>query len=152
MARRLDQAFDSFLDGSERLQAGFDRNGGSILQYLGCNGIAQRIEIVDQLSAARREKQPIGAPILGVVPALEKAVFDQTIKQARLVLGGVAPIPWRAVQAEKFLAGKTLTADVLTEVARLALEGAQPLEKNAYKVPLTQTLVRRALAQAVNGK
>jgi xanthine dehydrogenase YagS FAD-binding subunit len=54
-------------------------------------------------------------------------------------------------QAEKFLVGKTLSPGVLIEVAKLALEGAQPLEKNAYKVPLTQTLVRRALTQAVNG-
>jgi len=86
------------------------------------------------------------------VAAAVELQSNKTIKQARLVLGGVAPIPWRATQAEKFLAGKTLSADILTEVARLALDGAQPLAKNAYKVPLTQTLVRRALAQAVNGK
>ena len=72
--------------------------------------------------------------------------------QAGEVLGGVAPIPWRVANAEKFLADKSLSAEVLTEVARLALEGAQPLEKNAYKIPLTQTLVRRALTQAVNGR
>ncbi|MFN2514251.1 MAG: xanthine dehydrogenase family protein subunit M, partial [Pyrinomonadaceae bacterium] len=65
-----------------------------------------------------------------------------------LVLGGVAPIPWRATRAEQFLLGKTLNDDVMAEAARLALQGAQPLEKNAYKVPLTQTLVRRALAKA----
>ena len=49
--------------------------------------------------------------------------------------------------AEQFLLGKTLNDDVMAEAAKLALEGAQPLEKNAYKVPLTQTLVRRALAK-----
>ena len=70
------------------------------------------------------------------------------MKQARVVLGGVAPIPWRAPKAEEFLAGKSLSADTLAEAARLALDGAQPLEKNAYKVPLAQTLVRRALAKA----
>jgi len=43
---------------------------------------AQAVEIVDQLAPARGEKQPVGAPILGVVPALEKAVFDQSIEQA----------------------------------------------------------------------
>jgi len=37
---------------------------------------------------------------------------------------------------------------MLMKVAQIALEGAKPLEKNAYKVPLTQTLVRRALAKA----
>jgi xanthine dehydrogenase YagS FAD-binding subunit len=73
---------------------------------------------------------------------------NKTVKEARIVLGGVAPIPWRAPEAEKFLIGKTLSADILREVAVLALKGAQPLEKNAYKIPLTQTLVRRALARA----
>jgi len=37
---------------------------------------------------------------------------------------------------------------VLLNVARIALEGSKPLEKNAYKIPLTLTLVRRALARA----
>ena len=73
---------------------------------------------------------------------------NKIIKEARLVLGGVAPIPWRVPEAEKFLTGKNLSADVLNEVATLALKGAQPLGKNAYKIPLTQTLVRRALMQA----
>jgi xanthine dehydrogenase YagS FAD-binding subunit len=75
---------------------------------------------------------------------------NKTIKEARLVLGGVAPIPWRVTEAEKFLTGKSLSTDVLNEVATLALKGAQPLGKNAYKIPLTQTLVRRALMQVVN--
>lgn len=74
----------------------------------------------------------------------------KTVSQARLVLGGVAPIPWRATEAETYLAGKSLSPDVLAEAARLALKGAEPLEKNAYKIPLTQTLVRRALAKLGN--
>ena len=73
---------------------------------------------------------------------------DQTVRDARIVLGGVAPIPWRVPAAEKFLTGKTLKPDVLAEAAKIALADAKPLEKNAYKVPLAQTLVRRALARA----
>jgi xanthine dehydrogenase YagS FAD-binding subunit len=73
---------------------------------------------------------------------------NKTVQDARIVLGGVAPIPWRVPAAEKYLAGKTLTPEVLAETAKLALADAKPLEKNAYKVPLTQTLVRRALAKA----
>ena len=73
---------------------------------------------------------------------------NRTISEARLVLGGVAPIPWRVPRAEAALIGKTLTNDVLATVAGIALEGAKPLEKNAYKIPLTQTLVRRALARS----
>jgi len=98
-----------------------------------------------------KERDSLDFALASVAAAVELQP-NKTIKQARLVLGGVAPIPWRATQAEKFLAGKSLSANILTEVARLALDGAQPLAKNAYKVPLTQTLVRRALAQAVNGK
>jgi len=73
---------------------------------------------------------------------------NRTVSEARIVLGGVAPIPWRVPEAEKFLVGKELKLDVLAEVGKIALAGAQPLEKNAYKVPLAQTLVRRALAKA----
>jgi xanthine dehydrogenase YagS FAD-binding subunit len=73
---------------------------------------------------------------------------NKTITEARLVLGGVAPIPWRVPKAEAILVGKVLTADLLSKTAAVALEDAKPLEKNAYKVPLTQTLVRRALAKA----
>jgi xanthine dehydrogenase YagS FAD-binding subunit len=72
----------------------------------------------------------------------------RTVRDARIVLGGVAPIPWRVPAAEKFLVGKTLDKDVLSEAGKIALADAEPLEKNAYKVPLTQTLVRRALAKA----
>jgi len=73
---------------------------------------------------------------------------NETVRESRIVLGGVAPVPWRVPAAEKFLAGKKLTPDVLAETAKIALAEAKPLEKNAYKVPLAQTLVRRALAKA----
>ena len=72
---------------------------------------------------------------------------NKTISEARLVLGGVAPVPWRVTKAEGYLIGKTPSGDVLTNAAKIALEGAEPLAKNKYKVPLTQTLVRRALAK-----
>ena len=70
------------------------------------------------------------------------------VQDARIVLGGVAPIPWRVPAAENYLVGKTLGAEVLAETGKIALAEAKPLEKNAYKVPLTQTLVRRAVAKA----
>ncbi|HYV13952.1 MAG TPA: xanthine dehydrogenase family protein subunit M [Pyrinomonadaceae bacterium] len=73
---------------------------------------------------------------------------NREVKDARIVLGGVAPIPWRVPAAEKFVIGKSLTPAVLAETAKIALAEARPLEKNAYKVPLAQTLVRRALAKA----
>jgi xanthine dehydrogenase YagS FAD-binding subunit len=80
--------------------------------------------------------------------AVAVQLSGDTVKDARIVLGGVAPIPWRVPNAEKFVIGKKLTSDVLAETAKIALAGAEPLEKNAYKVPLAQTMVRRALAKA----
>ena len=94
-----------------------------------------------------KERDSLDFALASVAAAVEVA-SNKTVKQARVVLGGVAPVPWRAPKAEAFLVGKTLSKDVLAEAARLALDGAAPLEKNAYKVPLTETLVRRALAKA----
>jgi xanthine dehydrogenase YagS FAD-binding subunit len=94
-----------------------------------------------------KERDSLDFALASVAAAVEVAA-NKTVKQARVVLGGVAPVPWRAPKAEAFLVGKTLSKDVLAEAARLALDGAAPLEKNAYKVPLTETLVRRALAKA----
>jgi xanthine dehydrogenase YagS FAD-binding subunit len=72
--------------------------------------------------------------------------YDGTkIEAARLVLGGVAPIPWRASRAEAFLAGKDDGPEVWREAAELALAGAEPLEHNGYKVPLTKGLIQKAL-------
>lgn len=68
------------------------------------------------------------------------------VKAARIVLGGVAPIPWRAAAAEKTLVGQTLTAATLARAAEAALAEASPLEHNAYKIPLAQAVVRRALS------
>ena len=94
-----------------------------------------------------KERESLDFALSAVAAAVDLSA-DGTVKAARLVLGGVAPIPWRVPQAEEALAGKKLTPENLARVARLALRGATPLGKNAYKVPLTQTLVRRALAKA----
>src|SRR5258705_1214216 len=85
---------------------------------------------------------------LASVAAAVQLLPNKTVKEARIVLGGVAPIPWHVHAAEQYLARKSLSPDVLAEAGKLALAEAKPLEKNAYKDPLTQTLVRRALAKA----
>jgi xanthine dehydrogenase YagS FAD-binding subunit len=94
-----------------------------------------------------KERESLDFALASVAAAVELAP-NRTVKAARIVLGGVAPIPWRVPMAEKYLVGKTLNANILAEAGKLALAEAAPLEKNAYKVPLTQTLVRRAVAKA----
>ncbi len=93
-----------------------------------------------------KERESLDFALASVAAAVQ--LSGNTVKDARIVLGGVAPIPWRVPAAEKYLVGKTLSKEVLAEGAKLALADAKPLEKNAYKVPLAQTLVRRALAKA----
>ena len=93
-----------------------------------------------------KERESLDFALASAAVALRLA--GRTVRDARIVLGGVAPIPWRVPAAEKFLTGKALDSTVLAEAGKIALADAKPLEKNAYKVPLTQTLVRRALAKA----
>jgi xanthine dehydrogenase YagS FAD-binding subunit len=69
----------------------------------------------------------------------------QVCRRARIVLGGVAPIPWHVPDAEKLLVGQTITDALAQKVAEAALAGANPLAKNAYKVPLTKSIVKRTL-------
>jgi xanthine dehydrogenase YagS FAD-binding subunit len=97
-----------------------------------------------------KERESLDFALSSVAAALEVNAVG-TVRQARIVLGGVAPVPWRATKAEAYLTGKRLGAGELQEAAKLALDGAKPLAKNAYKIPLTQTLVRRALLKA-NGQ
>jgi xanthine dehydrogenase YagS FAD-binding subunit len=72
-----------------------------------------------------------------------------TVREARLVLGGVATIPWRAREAESALVGQTLTSELAERAATLALQGATPLTLNGYKVRLAQELTRRAILLAI---
>jgi xanthine dehydrogenase YagS FAD-binding subunit len=67
------------------------------------------------------------------------------VQSARIVLGGVAPRPYRAAQAEAALVGKPLDETSAAAAGEAAVAGARPLAKNAYKVPLTTAVVKRAL-------
>jgi xanthine dehydrogenase YagS FAD-binding subunit len=68
-----------------------------------------------------------------------------TCTRARIVLGGVAPVPWDRPRVARMLEGRRLTPELAARAADRAVEDAQPLSKNAYKVPLTRALVRRTL-------
>lgn len=64
---------------------------------------------------------------------------------ARIVLGAVAPAPVRAFKAEEFLRGKELSEVTAVEAAGIALARAKPLSKNAYKVEIAKTMVKRVV-------
>ena len=91
-----------------------------------------------------RERDGFDFALSAVAMCLRVAGTD--VVDARLVLGGVAPKPWRCHRAEELLRGASLTdADLATKVADAALAGAEPLDHNAYKIPLTRGLIRRSL-------
>jgi xanthine dehydrogenase YagS FAD-binding subunit len=68
--------------------------------------------------------------------------------KAEVVLGHVAPVPWRVPKAAALLDGKTIDEALAARVGEAAAEGAKPLSKNAYKVRLVKTAVKRAILAA----
>ncbi|MBI2185447.1 MAG: xanthine dehydrogenase family protein subunit M [Thaumarchaeota archaeon] len=72
---------------------------------------------------------------------------DGVCRDAKIVLGGVAPFPFRAAKVEELLSGKRIDDALVTKAAEVAVQGARPLSMNGYKVPLTKALVKRALSQ-----
>ncbi|MGI8543366.1 MAG: FAD binding domain-containing protein [Aridibacter sp.] len=74
-----------------------------------------------------------------------------TIRGARIAMGGVAHKPWRALIAEKMLIGKKPTEKLFEQAAKMEMERAKPLEHNKFKVVLGERAIVRALKMATNG-
>jgi len=75
-----------------------------------------------------------------------------TIRSARVVLGAVAPVPWRSRPAEEALAGKPLNEQTAALAGEAAVSDAKPMSGNAYKVQIAKTAVKRAIMQAAGLK
>jgi xanthine dehydrogenase YagS FAD-binding subunit len=74
------------------------------------------------------------------------------VQSARVVMGAVAPIPWRSPAAEQALAGKAITEETAAAAADAALKDARPLSQNAYKVDVAKVAVKRAILRAAGNK
>lgn len=95
-----------------------------------------------------REK---GAPDFALASVAGVFEMDRnTCKTASVVLGGVAPAPWRSKEAEAALTGKMIDESVSQKAGADAVQDAQPLNDNAYKVTLTQNLISRAAMMAAS--
>jgi xanthine dehydrogenase YagS FAD-binding subunit len=81
--------------------------------------------------------------LAGVAVAVK--MTDRHVELARLVLSGVAPIPWRAIEAEKVLTGNRLDTETIARTAAASVAGARPLTYNGYKVDLVRGLVEETL-------
>jgi xanthine dehydrogenase YagS FAD-binding subunit len=81
--------------------------------------------------------------LAGVALALQ--MTGGNVTDARIVLSGAAPIPWRSADAEKALMGNTLDPDTIKRTAALSVSNARSLSHNAYKIPLFRGIIEEEL-------
>ncbi|MBI3818544.1 MAG: FAD binding domain-containing protein [Planctomycetes bacterium] len=96
--------------------------------------------------AVVREKQTYDWPLL--CAAVKLTMDGKNIKDARIVLGAVCPVPLRRENAEKLLIGKSLDESAARVAATAAFDGATPLAQNGYKVPMGIAMLMRAILEA----
>ena len=78
--------------------------------------------------------------------AVQLVIEDGVIRNPVIVLGGVAPKPWRLPKSEESLRNQTINREVITAAAETAVEGAQPLNANHYKIPLVKGILTEVLS------
>ncbi|MEO0488585.1 MAG: xanthine dehydrogenase family protein subunit M [Cyanobacteria bacterium J06659_2] len=112
--------------------------------------------IVPPISFARsgvylklRDRASYAFALVSVAAALD--LSGNQIRNARIALGGVAHKPWRASEAEDFLQGQMANPSTFEQAADMALQDAQPLSYNGFKVDLSRRAIRRALAVSARG-
>jgi xanthine dehydrogenase YagS FAD-binding subunit len=76
------------------------------------------------------------------------AMSGNTVRSARVVLGAVAPVPWRSKPAEAALAGRAVNEQAAAAAGEAAVSEAKPMSGNTYKVQIAKTAVKRAVLSA----
>ena len=97
------------------------------------------------LKVRERESGDFALVSVAAALSLDGNGADSVIRQARVALGGVAPVPYRAAEVEDYLAGRPAADVDPAGAAALALPDATPLPQNAYKLPMSRNTVKRAL-------
>ena len=93
------------------------------------------------------QKESFDWPLADVAVVLDLAPGG-VCRRASVVLGAAAPTPRRARAAEAVLTGNPVDADLAEKAGKAAIQGATPLSANAYKAPMFETLVKRAILKA----
>jgi xanthine dehydrogenase YagS FAD-binding subunit len=96
-----------------------------------------------------RDRLSYAFALVSVAAALE--LDGDTIKEARLALGGVAHKPWRDPTVEAALRGQTAGKSAFTPAADALLRDARGFEHNTFKIDLARRAIVRALTQAAAG-
>lgn len=95
-----------------------------------------------------RERQSFDFAMVSV--AVAGRVNGDACSDLRIVFGGVAPKPWRALTAEKILRGKNLTTELLEQAGEAEMQEAVTLEKNSYKTILAKNLLNKVLREMIS--
>ena len=95
-----------------------------------------------------RDRNSYAFALVSVATGLE--LEGNTIKEARIALGGLAHKPWRVTAAEDYLVGKTATRENFATAADIILEGAVPYEYNSFKIGLAKKAIIRNCIMALN--
>jgi xanthine dehydrogenase YagS FAD-binding subunit len=93
-----------------------------------------------------RDRASYAFAVISVAAALE--LNGNTIRNARLAMGGVAHKPWRLVESEKFLVGKAATKENFSKAAELAMKGAKAYGHNNFKLKMGPVAIVEALSKA----
>ncbi|WP_331376041.1 FAD binding domain-containing protein [Sinorhizobium chiapasense] len=102
-----------------------------------------------QLYRKVRDRASYAFALVSVAVVVEKS--GDRIRNARIAMGGVAPKPWRSMEAEYVLAGAAAADSAFSEAAESALAGAVGHGGNDFKIPLAKRTIRQTLAAAVEG-
>ena len=107
---------------------------------------AQAPEHSVYLKVRERESGDFALVSVAAALSLDGEGTSAVIRQARVALGGVAPVPYRATEVEDHLTGRPIANADPAEAAYLALPNATPLPQNGYKLPMARNTIKRALA------
>ena len=143
-ARRGLALEDFYLTPDNDIQRENDLKPGEILAAI---VLPKRTPGARSVHMKQGEKDSFDWPLADVAVLIDRDAAG-ICRQASIVLGAAAPVPHRAKTAEAALIGKPLGEASARDAAHAALTGAMPLSKNAYKLPLFETLVRRAILAA----
>jgi len=93
-----------------------------------------------------RQKAAFDWPM--AVAAVAFQMNGDSVSSARVILGHVAPVPWKSAEAEAAMTGKSLNEESANAAAQAALAGAKPLSQNQYKVQVARVALKRAILKA----
>jgi xanthine dehydrogenase YagS FAD-binding subunit len=96
-----------------------------------------------------RQKDAMDWPL--AIASVALSFSGNKVRSARVVMGQVAPVPWRSTEAETALVGKTISEETAKAAGEAAVAGAKSLGRNAYKIQLARVAVKRAVLAAAGG-